>query len=84
MAVELYYFSGAGNSLHVARELQQRLFGARHLPIAALLAAGVLDAAERPRAAPASTAGFVFPIHGLTAPAGNRDSASAPRRRTAE
>jgi hypothetical protein len=33
MNAEIYYFSGTGNSLHVAKELQTRLPGARLAPI---------------------------------------------------
>jgi len=33
MKTEIYYFSGTGNSLHVARELQKRLTGAMLIPV---------------------------------------------------
>jgi flavodoxin len=39
MSTAIYYFSGTGNSLHVARELQQRLPESRLIPIVRLLAA---------------------------------------------
>jgi ferredoxin/flavodoxin len=54
--MDLYYFSGTGNSLHVAREIQKRFPGARLLPIAGLLR-------KRNTAAASDMVGFVFPIH---------------------
>ncbi len=53
---ELYYFSGTGNSLHVARELQKRLPGAVIIPLAGLLGRDAI-------ASRAETVGFVFPVH---------------------
>lgn len=51
---EIYYFSGTGNSLHVARELQKRLPRARLVPI--------LSFVERESVtASGDTVGFVFP-----------------------
>jgi NAD-dependent dihydropyrimidine dehydrogenase PreA subunit/flavodoxin len=52
----LYYFSGTGNSLYVARELARRLDGARLVPMT-----GALEA-SRPVPA-AETVGLVFPVH---------------------
>lgn len=54
--VEIYYFSGTGNSLYVARELQKRIPGTKLTPIVSLLNKGVIDTS-------AETVGFVFPIH---------------------
>lgn len=61
MATEIYYFSGSGNSLHVARELQRRLPDASLRPIVRCLE-------EETVKPPVDTVGLVFPIHGLTLP----------------
>jgi flavodoxin len=37
MGTEIYYFSGTGNSLYVARELQKRVPEAELIPIVSLL-----------------------------------------------
>lgn len=58
---EIYYFSGSGNSLHVARELQKRIPGTNIIPIVGLLDNKVIESN-------AETMGFVFPIHGMTIP----------------
>lgn len=60
-SIEIYYFSGTGNSLHVARELQKRLTGAELIPIISLL--GKDDIVTN-----ADAVGFVFPVHGMTVP----------------
>jgi ferredoxin len=54
--VAIYYFSGTGNSLHVARELQKRVPETKIIPIVNLLHKGVVETS-------AKTVGFVFPIH---------------------
>jgi len=59
--VEIYYFSGAGNSLHVAMELQKRIPETELIPIVSLLNKDVEEAN-------AEAVGFVFPVHGLTVP----------------
>jgi ferredoxin len=59
--VEIYYFSGTGNSLYIAKELQKRVPGTNLVPIVSLLNK---DIAETNRA----TVGFVFPIHGMIVP----------------
>lgn len=61
MSAEIYYFSGTGNSLFVAKELQKRLPDSSLIPIASLLDKEVLEAK-------AAIVGFVFPIHGMTVP----------------
>ncbi len=58
---EIYYFSGTGNSLHVARELQKRLPEADLVPIVRVLR-------EPLPKTTADTVGFVFPNFCLTAP----------------
>lgn len=62
MTTEIYYFSGTGNSLHTARELQRRLGDVTLLPIVgAMKARDLVSTAER--------VGLVFPIQALTLPA---------------
>lgn len=59
MSIEIYYFSGAGNSLAVARDIAQGT-GGRVLSIAGLL--------DRERVnTDVDAIGFVFPIHGFEA-----------------
>jgi flavodoxin len=55
-SLEIYYFSGTGNSLHVARELQERIEGTKLIPIVSLLNREVIETN-------AETIGFVFPIY---------------------
>ena len=59
--VEIYFFTGSGNSLHVAKEMQKRLPGAELIPMVSLLHKDTIETK-------ADTAGFVFPIHGMTMP----------------
>ena len=61
MDVELYYFSGTGNSLHIAKELQKRIAGAVLIPIVGLLPLKNIPIG-------ASTIGLVFPIQALGIP----------------
>ncbi len=61
MSTEIYYFSGTGNSLFVARELQKRIPESGLLPIVSLLRESV------PRTE-AESVGIVFPVHALTIP----------------
>lgn len=53
---EIYYFSGTGNSLHVARELQRRIPETNLIPIISLLDKDVIETNGE-------TVGIVFPIH---------------------
>jgi ferredoxin len=62
MSIEVYYFSGTGNSLHVAKELQKRIPGIDLIPIIGLLNKDVIKTNGR-------TVGIVFPIHLAMAPA---------------
>lgn len=55
-SIEICYFSGTGNSLHVARELQGRIEGAKLIPIISLLNEEEIETN-------AETIGFVFPIY---------------------
>ena len=59
--VEIYYFSGTGNSLFVAKELQKRIPEANLIPIVSLLNKDVIETNG-------DTVGFAFPIHGMTIP----------------
>ncbi|MFH2110608.1 MAG: EFR1 family ferrodoxin [Candidatus Bathyarchaeota archaeon] len=61
MSTEIYYFSGTGNSLHVARELQKRIPGTRLTPIVSLLDVESVKAS-------AEAVGFVFPQYASMAP----------------
>ena len=61
MSTEIYYFSGTGNSLHVAKELQKRIPETDLIPIVSLLNTDVIKTS-------AKTVGFVFPVHALTIP----------------
>ncbi len=61
MDTEIYYFSGSGNSLLVARQLHKRLPGSKLIPVASLLHLDRIVVKGK-------TAGFVFPLHGLTLP----------------
>jgi flavodoxin len=54
MSTEIYYFSGTGNSLHVAKELQKRLPGSKLIPIVSFLDNDVVIIKGE-------TVGFVFP-----------------------
>jgi ferredoxin len=58
---EIYYFSGSGNSLHVARELQKGLPQSVLIPLVSLL--GQPSVVTR-----AEAVGFVFPQHGWQMP----------------
>lgn len=62
MNMEVYYFSGTGNSPHVARELQKRIPVTDLIPIKSLLNKDFIKIN-------AETVGFVFPIHLAMAPA---------------
>ncbi len=61
MNTEIYYFSGTGNSLYIARELQARIPGARLIPMIALLNKESIRVG-------AETVGLVFPVHALSIP----------------
>ena len=54
MNTEIYYYSGTGNSLHVARELQRRIPESNLIPIVRLLGNDMVKTS-------ADTVGFVFP-----------------------
>ena len=62
MNTEIYYFSGTGNSLYVARELQKKIPNSSLIPIINLL--------NKKAAIKTNTEvmGLVFPVHALTVP----------------
>jgi len=57
----IYYFSGTGNTLHVARELGQRLPDAQLIAVARLLSQDRIHVQGE-------VVGLVFPLHGMTVP----------------
>jgi len=61
MSTAIYYFSGTGNSLHVAQELQRRISKPNLIPIVRLLGNDTIKTS-------ADTVGFVFPNFCLTIP----------------
>jgi NAD-dependent dihydropyrimidine dehydrogenase PreA subunit/flavodoxin len=61
VSTEIYYFSGTGNSLHVAQELQKRLPGARLIPIMSFVERESVTASG-------DTVGFVFPHYASSLP----------------
>ena len=67
MFTDIYYFSGTGNSLYVARELQNRIPDSRLIPIVALLNRRSKKTNKNIETT-AKTIGIVFPCHGLTIP----------------
>ncbi|HMK53454.1 MAG TPA: EFR1 family ferrodoxin [Methanobacteriaceae archaeon] len=62
MDTEIYYFSGTGNSLHVAKELQKRIPDTKIIPIVSLLNKEVIETKS-------GSVGFIFPIHLAMSPA---------------
>jgi ferredoxin len=62
MSAEIYYFSGTGNSLHVARELQKRIPETSLISIVSLLNRDIIKTDGK-------IVGFVFPIHLAMSPA---------------
>jgi ferredoxin len=61
MSTEIYYYSGTGNSLYVARELQRRIPESNLIPIVSLLCNDRVKTGT-------DTIGFVFPNFCLTIP----------------
>lgn len=61
MDTEIYYFSGTGNSLHVAKELEKRLPDAELLPILNLMNDNRITTKGK-------TVGFIFPHYASTLP----------------
>lgn len=61
METEIYYFSGTGNSLHVAKELQKRIPGSINIPLVSLMDRKTIQTGGK-------VTGFVFPVHALTIP----------------
>ena len=61
MSTEIYYFSGTGNSLYIAEEMQKKLGDSKLIPIVSLLKDDIIETHGE-------TVGFVFPLHGMTVP----------------
>jgi len=61
MITEIYYFSGTGNSLFVAKELQKRILDSKIIPMVSLMNNKVIETKGK-------IIGFVFPVHALTIP----------------
>ena len=61
MQADIFYYSGTGNSLVVAKELQTRMPGSRLVPIASLLGSGRI-VSEAP------LLGLVFPVYAFGLP----------------
>ena len=62
MSLTIYYFSGTGNSLHVARQLQERIPEAKLVPMVGLLNRDVAETGSE-------MIGLVFPVYLSTLPA---------------
>ena len=61
MGADIYYFTGTGNSLFIAREMQKRIPDARMIPIAGLIHQERIESR-------AEVVGLVFPVQALTIP----------------
>lgn len=61
MKIQVFYFSGTGNSLHVARELKQRIPEIELIPVVVTLKKDSVEVA-------AQMVGLVFPLHFFTIP----------------
>lgn len=61
MSVQIFYFSGAGNSLHIAKELKKRLPDVQLIPMVGAMKGHAPETS-------ADTVGFVFPIHCFSIP----------------
>jgi Fe-S-cluster-containing hydrogenase component 2 len=59
--VELYYFSGTGNSLHIAKELHKRIPDSKLIPIISLLNKDIIKI-------DAEVVGIIFPLYLTTIP----------------
>jgi ferredoxin/flavodoxin len=59
---EIYYFSGTGNSLHIAKEIQKRLPEVAIIPIVSILEDPIIKTDS-------DMVGFVFPTYCTTVPA---------------
>lgn len=61
MNTEIYYFSGTGNSLHVAKELQKRIPEVNLIPIISLSDKNSIEINSE-------AVGFIFPIYMTSIP----------------
>lgn len=61
MSTEIYYFSGTGNSLYVAQEIQKKIPDTKLIPIVSLLHQEVIQTKGK-------RVGIIFPVYALTIP----------------
>ena len=61
MSIGLFYFSGTGNTLHVAREIQKRILNTQLIPIVSLLNKDKIEC-------DCDSAGIIFPISAFSIP----------------
>lgn len=61
MSTEIYYFSGTGNSLHIANELKKRIPDIKLIPMVSLLNKDVIKTEGE-------SVGFVFPVYLMSVP----------------
>ncbi len=71
--IELYYFSGTGNSLFIAKELSLKLPNSKIIPIASILKEYLTNNQDKKTQndkfiSEAEIIGLIFPCHGLTIP----------------
>jgi len=67
MTTDIYYFSGTGNSLYIAKTLQNHISDSNLIPIAAILNETSHKINNSIKTV-TETIGFIFPCHGLTIP----------------
>ena len=61
MSIELFYYSGTGNTLHVAREIQKRILNTKLIPIVSLLNKKKIESR-------CDSAGIIFPLNAFSIP----------------
>lgn len=61
MSTDIYFFSGSGNSLYLAKELKRRLSDSSLIPVSGAIKHGKYESS-------ADTVAFVFPLHALSLP----------------
>lgn len=66
MNTQIYYFSGTGNSMFIAKELQRRIPEAELIPMVSLLEYSIRT--QKPIRLGSGSVGLVFPVHALTLP----------------
>ena len=66
--MDIYYFSGTGNSLHIAKEIKKRIPDASLIPIVSLINKHLKVKDQETIKTSKEVVGFVFPIHLMTFP----------------